>query len=296
LLLTNLKPALAFIGLDAHNVRNPEIESGSFMHCSSYCTAEEYDIDELSKYLRNEGLDPKFYDDAIHVHKGIENEAKEIFYFPYGCVIFWGFTDEEADQYLTDLKPFEIAPLLEKTQDACLFEHGEETSIDEEDDRIILESDDVLLKLSLSHGLSQSVKLTAFEASIAKTIENTRHLPEELATKGKISMSRQRLSKKIGALFTERNSINLHSDILDTPEFFWRRPRYEPYYHMASEYMDISTRLDILNRRLDVIHELYDILSNELKHAHSSYLEWVIIMLIVSEVIMHILKDFLKWI
>jgi uncharacterized Rmd1/YagE family protein len=61
---------------------------------------------------------------------------------------------------------------------------------------------------------------------------------------------------------------------------------------MASQYMDISKRHDILNRRLDVIHELYEILSNELKHSHSSRLEWIIILLIVSEVILTILKDF----
>jgi uncharacterized Rmd1/YagE family protein len=266
------------------------------MRCSSFCTAEIFNIDELAKYFRNQGLDPKFYDDVIHLHKGDEDEIKEIFYFPYGCVIFWGLSEEEEEQYLDNLKPYEIGSLSEKTQDVCLFERGEETAINEEDDQIILESDDVLIKLSLSHGLSQSVKLAAFEDSIGKTIEKTRHLPEELATKGKISLSRKKLSQKIGALFAERNSINLHSDILDTPEFFWRRPRYEPYYHMASNYMDIATRLDILNRRLDVIHELYEILSNELKHAHSSYLEWVIIWLIVSEVVMHLLKDIFKWI
>jgi uncharacterized Rmd1/YagE family protein len=266
------------------------------MRCSSHCTADNYDIDELAKHLRSEGLDPKFYDDVIHLHKGDNEEIKEIFYFSYGCVIFWGLDEEEEEQYLEYTRSYETAPLKEATHDVCMFERGPETAINEEEDLILLESDDALIKLSLSHGLTQSVKLTAFEASIARTIEKTRHLPAELAKEGKISLSRKKLSQKIGALFAERNSINLHSDILDTPEFFWRRPRYEPYYHMASQYMDIATRLDILNRRLDVIHELYDILSNELKHAHSSHLEWVIIWLIVSEVVMHILKDFLKWI
>jgi uncharacterized Rmd1/YagE family protein len=136
--------------------------------------------------------------------------------------------------------------------------------------------------------------MEAFEKSVAKTIERTHHLQEELGLTGKISLSRKKLSQKIGALFSERNSINLHCDILDTPEFFWRRPRYETYYHLASEYMDIKQRLDILNRRLDVIHELYDILSNELKHAHSSRLEWTIIVLIVIEVVMMLAKDVFK--
>ena len=108
-------------------------------------------------------------------------------------------------------------------------------------------------------------------------------------------MSRKKLSKKIGALFSERNSINLHSDILDTPEFFWRRPRYEHYYLMASEYMDIQTRLDILNRRLGVIHELYDILSSELNHRHSSRLELIIILLILIEVVVVLRNEFMKF-
>jgi uncharacterized Rmd1/YagE family protein len=271
------------------------------MRCSSYCTAEYYNIDNLSKYLRNEGLDPKFYDDVIHIHKYRPDEEGlsaigDIFYFPYGCVVFWNFSEEEELQYLEDLKPYEQKSVEDFIYEASNFVYGSETTIHEEEDEIVLENDDVLLKLSMAHGLSQSVKLDVFENSIATTIESTRYLPAELAEKGKISLSQKKISQKIGALFAERNSVNLHSDILDTPEFFWRRPRYEPYYHMASQYMDIITRLDILNRRLDVIHELYDILSNELKHSHSSRLEWVIILLIVTEVIMHIIKDFLKWI
>jgi len=103
------------------------------------------------------------------------------------------------------------------------------------------------------------------------------------------------LSKKIGALFAERNSINLHSNILDTPEFFWRRPTYEHYYLIATEYLDLTTRLDILNSRLDIIHELYDILSSELNHRHSARLELTIILLILIEVVVVLRNEFLKF-
>ncbi|MCX7338452.1 MAG: RMD1 family protein [Alphaproteobacteria bacterium] len=267
------------------------------MRCASYCTADSYNIDELAKYFRNEGFDPKFYGNVIHVHNGDDQEGGEIFCFHFGCVTFWGTTEEEENQYLEKLKAYEGSPLIHRTHDdSSTFELGDETAINEEEDKIILESDDVLVKLALSYGLSQSVKLAAFEASVDQTIENTRYLSAELAEKGKISLSRKKLAQGIGLLFTERNSINLHSDILDTPEFFWRRPRYEPYYHLASSYMDITTRLDILNRRLDVIHDLYEILSNELKHTHASFLEIVIIFLILWEVIMVIIKDFCKWV
>ncbi len=263
------------------------------MRCASYCTAENYDIDELAKYFRKEGFDPKFYDNVIHIHKPREMSDQhehdlEFFIFPYGCISAWGLNEEEEISFIDSIKEFQINPLQDYTVDTSNYDYGDETNIEEEEDAMVLESTDPLIKLSLSHGLTQSVKLEAFELKIAKTIEKTRNLPDELAKMGKISMSRKKLSQKIGALFAERNSINLHSDILDTPEFFWRRPKYEILYRMAFEYMDIHQRMDILNKRLNVIHELYDILSNELKHAHSSRLEWIIILLIVSEVIMQI--------
>lgn len=264
------------------------------MRCSSYCLAEAYSIDSLAKFLRGEGLEPKFYDDVVHVQKNQDSAEEDIFIFPYGCVVFWGIDPESEEPFLEQIKHFRVSPLASFIRDETSYLYGEETIINEESDEIVLQPEDVLIKLSISYGLSQSVKLTAFEESIGRTIDKTRHLPEELATKGKISLSRKKISQKLGALFAERNSINLHTEILDTPEFFWRRPRYEHYYAMASQYMDIATRVDILNRRLDVIRELYEILSDELKHLHSSRLEITIIALIFIEIMLAIHRDILK--
>ena len=266
------------------------------MRCSSYCTGDVYDIDEMARFLREEGREPKFYDSIIHISRETEgSHIGDAFFFPYGCAIFWGMEEEEESQLLSRLRPFLANPLDSPTRDESTFHYGDTTVIQEEEDEIVLESEDILIKLSLSHGLSQSVKLAWFEESVGHTISKAQFLPQELARKGKISLSRKKLSKKIGALFAERNSVNLESDILDTPEFFWRRPKYEPYYIMASEYMDISKRMDILNRRLDVIHELYDILSSELNHRHSSRLELIIILLILIEVVVLLRNEVMKF-
>jgi len=264
------------------------------MRCSSFCTADSYQIDDFAKYLRSEGYEPKFYDDVIHIQTSEDEEKSDIFFFPYGCIIAWGL-DEEGERQMAELvKRFESAPLANVADDYCTYLIGDATAINEEEDEIILETDDALIKLSLSHGLSQSVKLTTFEDAILKTIESTRHIPRELAERGKIALSRKKLSQQIGTLFAQRNSINLHTDILDTPEFFWRRPKYEPYYLMAAQYMDIQTRMEILNKRLDVIHDLYGILSNEANHMHTARLELVIIILIMIEVVIIVFKEILK--
>lgn len=260
------------------------------MRCASYCTAERYNTHALAALFKDEHT-PTFYDDVIHIQLG----KGHAFFFSYGCVCFWGLDEETEKSTLQRIEPYCMNPNTLITNENTTFTYGRETTIDEESDLIILGSEDVLIKLSLAHGLAQSVKLDVFENSINATIQGTRHLPAELARKGKISLSRRKIAQQIGALFAQRTSINLYSDILDQPEFFWRRPSYAPYYAMASEYMDINTRLDILNRKLDVIHELYGILSDELKHAHSSFLEIIIICLIVTEVLLVIFLDVLKW-
>lgn len=265
------------------------------MRCSSYCTAERYDNENFAKYLREQGLKTKLYDNIIHVQTfSKDSEVQDAFYFSYGCVVFWNLNKEEENRILLTIKPFEHNPLAEIDNDICTFFHSTEakTLIKEEEDKIILESNNSLIKLSMSHALSQSVKLSILEKSVETTIKSAQHLPRELSSNGKISLSRRKLSQKIGILFSERYSVNLNCDVLDTPEFFWRRPKYETYYNMAVDYMDISLRLDILNRRLNIIHELYEILSNELNHLHSSTLEMIIIFLIFIEVVAMVLRDF----
>lgn len=203
----------------------------------------------------------------------------------------WGFTDEEERNILASLKEFEKEPIAKAEIDEFTFIYGDTMGIDE--DEIILQTKNMLTKLAISHGLAQSVKLTTFEETIQNTIDKTKYLPENLAKKGKIAMSRKGISLKMGELFTERNFINLHSEILDTPEFFWNYPELEPFYRRTAHYLDVSKRVDVLNKRLNVVHELFEILRNELNHQYTSRLEWIIIILIVIEVVIAVLRDLL---
>jgi uncharacterized Rmd1/YagE family protein len=154
------------------------------------------------------------------------------------------------------------------------------------DEITLPQEDEVLEKLAVSHGLAQSVKLSSFERRIEKTIGKTELILRNLAEKGKIPLTRKEISQKIGELFIERNSVNLYGDLLDTPEFFWEYPELEHLYKMAVTDLDIKSRTEILNRRLDIIRETFSILGDELNHRHSSNLEWVIIWLILIEVLM----------
>jgi uncharacterized Rmd1/YagE family protein len=67
------------------------------------------------------------------------------------------------------------------------------------------------------------------------------------------------INKRLGQLFTTRAEVNLHSDMLDTPDCFWDRDEYEHVYMRMRKYLELEKRLAVLNQRLDIIKELLDL-------------------------------------
>lgn len=258
------------------------------MDCCAFCTASSYRIKPLFEALRGR-YKATFYRDAIHIEVPHDNITSDVFYFPYGATVYWGMPKEKAIQFLEEIKDFEHQRLDEMEIDEFTFAYGETHRLVE--DEIILPNEDVFTKLAISHGLAQSVKLGTFESRIQRTINSMKHIPEDLAKKGKIPLSKGEIRRKMGELFIERTSVNLHVDVLDIPEFFWDYPELEPLYKMVAKYLEIGTRVEVLNQRLDLVHELFQMLGSELNHQHSSRLEWTIIWLIIIEVVLSLMRD-----
>jgi uncharacterized Rmd1/YagE family protein len=258
------------------------------MRCTSYSTAQSYPLKELIKSL--ESIQSILvYPDAIY----IPYQKGYIFCFSYGCVVFWGLEAKEEEAFLQLLKPFEESPYPPNIDG---FEYMFNKRYRVKNDIITLneKKDHTLQMLATSYGLSQSSKLAVFEDRIFQTIEETKHIPRELAQRGKISLSKRAISKQIGALFIERNSVNLHTDILDTPAFFWDHPEFESLYNMVRADLDVDARTKVLNTRLDIVRELFEVMGDELNNRHAAMLEWIIIILICIEVILTLLTHVFK--
>eukprot|EP00997_Jenningsia_sp_PLL12_P005957 NODE_2498_length_916_cov_66.259516_g2053_i0.p1 GENE.NODE_2498_length_916_cov_66.259516_g2053_i0~~NODE_2498_length_916_cov_66.259516_g2053_i0.p1 ORF type:complete len:297 (+),score=54.72 NODE_2498_length_916_cov_66.259516_g2053_i0:118-891(+) len=212
-------------------------------------------------------------------------EKAEVFLFSYGVVVWWGPSEEWGRRaLLADLKRFEIGPEDKIEIETCDYSYAEKRgdAVDQstiQGDHFVLGNHSRDLKLAFSHALAQSAKLTTIEDQIDRVIEDTRPFPEYLSDKSKVHLTRNSIARLRGS-----SHINLHSSILDTPDFLWHT-KLEPVYHSCRRYMNVNRRVNILNRRLGIINELYSVLSDELSHTHDSRLEWIIILLIVVEVV-----------
>ena len=260
----------------------------SGMDCVSYCTASSYDLKSLLTLV--DGEQAHMYRDALHVSIQVGSEQGSIFYFEFGVTVCWGLQEKQQQRFLSYAQQVQRDGLDHPIRDDFIFSFGEEATIVK--DEIVVPSRDPLSLLALSHGIAQSVKLEAFEASVQNVYNLTKHIPLALSKRGSIALSRREIRRMMGQLFIERSSINLQWDVLDTPEFFWENVELKPLYTMVSNYLDIENRVQVLNQRLDIVHDLFEMLGNELNHQHSSRLEWTIIWLIIIEVVLTLLKDF----
>jgi len=65
---------------------------------------------------------------------------------------------------------------------------------------------------------------------------------QDLKQGTKISMSRADVLRKTGELFALRHLINLSSDLLDTPDFYWEHEEQEELYQKMCSYFSINRR------------------------------------------------------
>ncbi|HCI48977.1 MAG: hypothetical protein A2977_01090 [Alphaproteobacteria bacterium RIFCSPLOWO2_01_FULL_45_8] len=262
------------------------------MRCVAYCTGENYNLKTLSQFFTDQDVKLKLYNKEV-LHVANYQGGSDLFFFDYGCLVFWNYKPLTEEKILEALSPLSANPLKKiapEEFEVTLKKPGSKTVV--ENDRVVLGGNTILDKLTLSFALSQSVKLSYFEQLLEETGEETKNIPSELATKGKISLSRREIAKKIGRLFLVRNSINLHTEMLDTPDFFWEYPAHENLYKLITKHLDVPQRVDVLNKRLDMIRDLFSMLEEHLNHQHSSLLEWIIIVLISTEIFLFLIKEF----
>ncbi|KAL7620741.1 Sad1-interacting factor 3 [Parahypoxylon ruwenzoriense] len=232
----------------------------------------------------------------------------EMFVFSYGVVVFWNFTEQQEKAILADITFAETetgASLVTRPLDQSDVETEEfhfEYNADVKRPRIfndmitLLPRSDHMVKLTISHAIAQSTKLCFFEERMSETMLNAQNVPKRLALTGELNMTRTEIVMILGRLFKSRVDINLSSNILDVPNFFWdSEPTLHPLYVAIREYLEIDLRTKVLNERCRVFLDLAEILSDSVADAKMSAITWIIIILIVVSILVTVTEVALRF-
>ncbi|RMZ67473.1 sporulation RMD8 [Pyrenophora seminiperda CCB06] len=276
---------------------------------------EGYFGDEETYYVRDDHELDQPYDRTQDRRDSTENSRVapnaltfgEMFVFSYGVAVFWNFTEKQEKDILADLTFSSTAtgisiatrPLTESDFETEEFHFEYNPDIPRPrvyNDMITLKSGDHMIKLAMSHAIAQSTKLSLFEEGMNRTMLAAQYVPKRLALTGKLGMRRTDVVKMIGQLFTSRVDVNLSSNMLDTPNFFWdAEPTLHPLYTAVREYLEIKPRIQVLNERCQVFLDLGEILSDSISDKKMTKITWIIIVLIVLSICITCLEVLLRF-
>ncbi|XP_014788742.1 required for meiotic nuclear division protein 1 homolog [Octopus bimaculoides] len=279
--------------------KNVEVVDVDKLDVVAYAISEDIRLEELSKAFVKQALYevvalPTDVTDGLHlkaVYK-IDNKEREIFLFREGAIVFWNMSVTERNEVLHSIEKYSASPYassLYLTENECLkYDYSADRKTCLEKDVIhinVADQFDSLVKYAFSNALSLSVKLAIWEESLVRFVDTIEPVIEDVRLGKRIRVSRDQILRMTGELFTLRHLINLSSDLLDTPDFYWDRENLEPLYQKMANYLSINRRTKVINEKLKHCCELTELLSSHLNDKHHTRLEWMIIILILVEVI-----------
>lgn len=267
----------------------------TIMECLSFCVAKTIDLSRLDSYFKNSSdvySSVKTRDVIKIIPRANQNHL--IFVFKNGTVVSWGVKRYEINHYLNTIKLLIDKPATLLVHDEFHYQIADKTAIEPHDffdvDCLTMEDNSEELKLSLSYGFSQSVKLQYFETIIDALIEKYNPMIQALSHRGEMPMSRKQIQQVIGEILGAKSELNLISNFLYHPKYFWQHPTLEEHFTMLERYLHIQRRVNAINHRLDTLNEIFDMFSGYLENQHGHNLEIVIIILIIVEIIVAVLN------
>lgn len=269
----------------------------------AFATSDRYDMRRLKEgflsYTLYESTEIEEFKSLslLHVKTAPFNgESKEIYIFEEGSVVFWNMPEEECSNILKFIKQFELGSynemIIQNEQEVMHYTYSDEGRNSDLVNGLINlgrdkgEIQSALDKYTFSNAMVLSVKLGVWECILECYIADVKLLTDDLKLGKTIGISSKEVLKKTGELFSLRHAINLSSDALDVPDFYWDLETQEKIYIKMYKYFNINRRTTVVNEKIGHCLELLDLLGSQLNDKHHVRLEWMIIVLIAVEVVM----------
>ncbi|XP_013876763.1 required for meiotic nuclear division protein 1 homolog isoform X1 [Austrofundulus limnaeus] len=281
------------------------IEDKDMMQCIAFATADQYHLPTLSQALISQGFQevdlPRDASNVLVIstdRTAKPDDSALIVFFREGSVVFWNVEEKMMKSILRllehhEIQPYEVA-LVHWENEEINYTVGEGNTKLERGTFILSDETDrqeaVLEKFAFSNALCLSVKLAIWEVALDDFVESIQSIPESLKSGKRVKLSSAEVMQKIGELFTLRHCINLRSDLLLTPDFYWDRENLEKLYDKTCRFLSINRRVNVVNEKLEHCTQLTDLMRSHLSDKHSLRLEWMIVVLITIEVMFELAK------
>jgi uncharacterized Rmd1/YagE family protein len=225
----------------------------------------------------------------------IHSDSDELFYetgpyryvyvFRYGVVAFCNYDEESMKDFIRTAAPYckNVFENHQLTDEFWIETNAAKIRFGHNKIELIKTSIDALRIIMLN--VSQSVALDYYSNQTELLLQETNEHTLYLEQKGKLDISGRRLNRFIGKIINFRNKINENLYIFDSAPETWED---EDLYRIDIELkktFDLQSRYRNIQEELEIIKENLSLLIDLMHQRKSSFLELVVIILIMVEVV-----------
>jgi uncharacterized Rmd1/YagE family protein len=206
--------------------------------------------------------------------------------FRYGVAVLMGLTAPEEDEVLRGLRPRLIRPVKPSEEETVLIELAPD-----KDDQI-LPGGPIMLKtitpdhlIVIADALSKSVVLARDEREVTAVFELVEPFARQLAERGRAAAGRHAILKHIGNALLVQHRVSGRVAVAEKPDVVWDRPDLDRLYGRLEDEYELKERAEALTRKLAVIADTAEILTDIMDTKRSFRLEIIIVVLIAVELV-----------
>jgi len=206
--------------------------------------------------------------------------------FRYGVAVLMGLTAAEEEDMLARLQSRVARPIRPLEEETAFIEQ----SPDKEDH--ILPGGPIVLKtitpdhlIIIADALSKSVVLARDEREVAAVFELVEPFARQLADQGRTFAGRRTILRHVGNALLTRQRVSGRVAVVEKPDVVWDRPELERLYSRLEDEYELKERAETLTRKLAVISDTAELLTDIIDTRRSLRLEIAIVVLIALELV-----------
>jgi len=206
--------------------------------------------------------------------------------FRYGVAVLMGLTGTEENEVLLDLQRRLIRPVKPSEEETVLIELAADK------DEQILPGGPIMLKaITLDHliviadALSKSVVLARDEREVAAVFDLMEPFARQLAEHGRTFAGRRAILKHVGNALLVQQRVSGRVAVAEKPDVVWDRPDLDRLYARLEDEYELKERAEALARKLAVIADTAEVLTDVIDTRRSLRLEIIIVVLIAIELV-----------
>jgi uncharacterized Rmd1/YagE family protein len=249
------------------------------LHVVSYQIADSIDVKAFRVSYKE---DIYHYDaDELFYKTG---EERYTYVFKYGVVCFLGYDAPAAQAFLQRIAPFcRNAFEVKLSEEFAVETNAGENKFGYNKIEIVKPDVEVLRLIMLN--VSQSVSLDYYLEQTNLLLEETNYHTQSLERKGRLDISGMSLKKYIGKTLNLKNRISENLYIFDSPPETWDDENLNRIDLGLKRTFDLRERFQDIREGLEIIKENLELFKDLLQYRNSTFLEWIIIILVALEVV-----------